>query len=134
MVLLENDGLRDYGSDSDAIKYDYFENRNLSDAMTGLTCHQLDRVNLLDILLVLSRYNRLMALPVLFLHTLLLSRYNRLVARDPWAVYPQAMRNCFGKKIAEFAALLSQKDNGAESEPLQKLGWRSIPFSLSLKM
>ena len=102
MVLLENDGLRDYGSDSEGIKYDYFKNRNISDVLTGLTCHQLERVHLLDILLVLSRYNRLMA-------------------RDPWAVYPQAMRSCFGKKIAEFAALMSQKDKEAEAEPLHKL-------------
>ena len=107
MVLLENDGLRDYGSDSDEIKYEYFKNRNFSDLLTGLTCHQLERVNLLDILLVLSRYNRLME-------------------RQPWSVYPQAMRNCFGKKIAEFAALLSQEDKEAESEPFLKLGWRSI--------
>ena len=57
MVLLENDGLRDFGSDSDVIyvekqsttyvKYEYFKNRNLSDVLTGLTCHQLERVNLL---------------------------------------------------------------------------------------
>ena len=55
MVLLENDGLRDFGTDSDEIKYEYFMNRNLSDVLTGLTCHQLERVNLLDILMVLLR-------------------------------------------------------------------------------
>ena len=109
MVLLENDGLRDFGTDSDEIKYEYFMNRNLSDVLTGLTCHQLERVNLLDILMVLSRYNRLMA-------------------RDPWAVYPQAMRNCFGRKIAQFGALLSQMSNEGEAEDLKKLGWHSNGF------
>ena len=101
MVLLENDGLNDRGSDKDSgVQFEYFKNRNLADLMTGLTCHQLDRVRLTDILLVLARYNRLMG-------------------HDPWSVYPQSMRNCFREKVVDF---LSLNNTETPNNLLQLLG------------
>jgi hypothetical protein len=83
---LEMDNTEDVG-------YEHFKDMNLVNVLTSLTCHELDRVRLLDVHLVLSKYNQ-------------------LIKANPWRVMPQSVRNCFKQKIMELLTLFAEKGSG----------------------